>query len=414
VPDDLRSHPLPRARPVADLPIEAVLAGAGELARRWAIALILDRPLESIGDVPLEQLAREAPGLCSQALRALQSDVELDRLTGGGAPDAREDLAPVRRLPAICGAGDAAAVAQAAESLRGVLWEALLDQLELPSAHQIADASDRLAYVCAAALAAALSVGPERPPQGARDTSTRASDDAGGLRGTSGHQPALPQAPAGQTFIVDEGSGTVSAEGGVGGRAHAAPLAGERAAENPASWDPPLPAPPAAHPAPIAIRDERGEQGPAAWIGSIGAQLERFAADGLPFAVLLVEILEIERLRREESADEVSRLAGHVEQAIVAELRGRSSALTRERPGRCWLLVPRTDGDGAAALAERLLRGVTYAVRHRGQPLAVAIGTAVCPDNGREAAALAAHADVGLYAARRAVRASASSARELG
>jgi hypothetical protein len=31
----------------------------------------------------------------------------------------------------------------------------------------------------------------------------------------------------------------------------------------------------------------------------------------------------------------------------------------------------------------------------------------VCPDDGREAAALAAYADVGLYAARSAVRASA-------
>jgi hypothetical protein len=33
------------------------------------------------------------------------------------------------------------------------------------------------------------------------------------------------------------------------------------------------------------------------------------------------------------------------------------------------------------------------------------VGTAVCPDDGREPAALAAHADVGLYAARSSARA---------
>jgi predicted signal transduction protein with EAL and GGDEF domain len=38
----------------------------------------------------------------------------------------------------------------------------------------------------------------------------------------------------------------------------------------------------------------------------------------------------------------------------------------------------------------------------------VAVGTAVCPQDGREAAALAAHADIGLLAARAAGRASAA------
>jgi predicted signal transduction protein with EAL and GGDEF domain len=47
---------------------------------------------------------------------------------------------------------------------------------------------------------------------------------------------------------------------------------------------------------------------------------------------------------------------------------------------------------------------VASAVRHRGAPLELAVGSAVCPDDGREAPALAAHADVGLYAARSAAR----------
>jgi GGDEF domain-containing protein len=58
-------------------------------------------------------------------------------------------------------------------------------------------------------------------------------------------------------------------------------------------------------------------------------------------------------------------------------------------------------------LAVRLLDTVSTRTSPRGTPLRVAIGTAVCPEDGREPAMLAAHADVGLYAARSAVRASA-------
>ena len=50
---------------------------------------------------------------------------------------------------------------EAVEALRGVLWEALLDQLSRPifdrsSARLLGDVADRLAYVCAAVLAAAV------------------------------------------------------------------------------------------------------------------------------------------------------------------------------------------------------------------------------------------------------------------
>jgi GGDEF domain-containing protein len=171
------------------------------------------------------------------------------------------------------------------------------------------------------------------------------------------------------------------------------------------SWDEPSPGLSGTPRAEIEIRDERGEEGPAAWIGSIGAQLARFERDALPFAVLLLELLEIERLRRRESPEELLRLAGQMEHALAAELGASSGSLTRERPGRCWLLARGADREGAELLAERLVRAVAAGASYRGEPLAVAIGTAVCPEDGRETAALAAHADVGLYAARSAVRA---------
>jgi hypothetical protein len=400
VADQLRTHTPPRARPIADLSSEAALARADELARRWVIALIRTRPLDRIGDVPFEDLAREAPSLCAQALRAVQSDVELERLTGRGAPSGREESAAARRLAVICGAREPAAVVEAVEALRGVLWEALLDQLTEPSPRLVGDVCDRLACVCAATLAAAVE---------AMAVAVAAEVDGGDIESelstTSRREVAQASSPPGEAVIVDErahvtaappaGEGRSSDEGRSSGVAERRPSWGESGtvASGVAAVE-------------IEIRDERGEQGPAAWITSIGAQLERFGRDSSPFAVLLVELLEIERLRRQELAEELSRLAGGMEQALTAALGAWSGSLTRERPGRCWLLVPETDRAGVERLAERLTLAVAARASGHRTLLAVAIGTAVCPEDGREAAALAAHADVGLYAARSAARAS--------
>ncbi len=421
-----------------------MLARADELARRWAIALILARPLDGIGEVPLGELAREAPLLCAQALRAVQSDVELERLTGRGAPTGREDSAAARRLAAICGVRDPAAIVDAVEALRGVLWEALLGELKEPPARLVGDIADRLSYVCAALLAAAIETA--RPPAGER------GGDAQGAVGPSvpatrvrPREPSLASAAGSDAVIVDErppASAASSVKERPPSRAESPPQPlpeppsqpapapwASRGRERPLSWDESPPVPPRAtraraglppwdRPQPvlpgapeaeIEIRDERGEEGPAAWIGSIGAQLERFERDSLPFAVLLVELVDIERLHRRESPEELSRLAGQMERALAAEIGAPSSgSLTRERPGRWWLLAPGTVRARAERLAERLAHAVASGASHRGAPLAVAIGTAVCPEDGRETAALAAHADVGLYAARSTVRSPAA------
>jgi GGDEF domain-containing protein len=397
-----RAHQAPRAGPVAGLPVDAVVARAEELARRWAIALVLARPLEGLGGIPLEDLAREAPALCAQTVRALESDAELDRLTGSLA-GGREESAPARRLVAMSGARDSAALVRDVEALRGALWEGLLEELGRPlleqaHARRIADVSDRLAYVCASALGAALaSVGAidelpappaERDPEAARREADLAPDRA---------TPA--PATTRRAVIFDE-------------RAPEPDLS--RGAVRPAAEP---------SPAEIEIRDQRGEEGPAAWIGSIGRQLERFRRDGRPFAVLLVELRDIERLRRDASTGALTRLASQVERVLAAEQRpgglARGAAgleheldqapwagsLTRERPGRYWLLSPETDRLGANALAERLVRAIGHLAGGSGGSLEVAIGTAVCPADGREAAELAAHADIELYASRSSARA---------
>lgn len=150
----------------------------------------------------------------------------------------------------------------------------------------------------------------------------------------------------------------------------------------------------------IEIHDVRGS-GPSAWITSIGRCLREHAENGLPFAVELIEVIGIERLRHSEDPGELQRLAGEIQSALRGELRP-VDILTRESEGRYWLVAPGTDGPGATMLAERLIAVVRSSVSHRGMPLEVAIGIASCPADGQEAAELAAQADVKLYGARAA------------
>jgi hypothetical protein len=429
--EDRRVNPPPRARAVLDPALESVLVRAEDLAKRWSIALIGACSLDAMASVPLEELAREGPSVCAQMLRALQSDVELERLTGSGAAGAREGSALAGRLAAMAGAGDGATVVEAVEALRGVLWEALLGALVEPPARLLADLSDRLAYVCACALAASIgTLTSATPPSdiatGGMSASAQAEREVPGRGATTKSDEGSPFAGA---VIVDEREDVRLARGhGSVGSPIRSPSSAQQGraseAERPLSWDesPPIapagssararqlaseaaPATPGAAGEEIEIRDERGEEGPSAWIGSIGRQATRFEHDGHSFAVLLVELLDIEQIGSRESVAELSRLSGQVQDVLAAELRSvHSGSLTRERPGRYWLLVPEIDRGGAQRLLERLAGAVATSVSYRGAPLEVAIGSAVGPEDGLRAPALAAHADVGLYAARSSSR----------
>jgi len=148
----------PRARPVAELAIDGLLARDYELARQWAAALIFARPVEQLAQLPLRELAGDAPALCAQALRALGSDSELARLAAGEgvAGTGRESLSPERPIGALLGATAAPAAVAAVEALRGVLWEALLEEILRPSPRLLGDVADRLACVCSTILQVAL------------------------------------------------------------------------------------------------------------------------------------------------------------------------------------------------------------------------------------------------------------------
>jgi hypothetical protein len=487
-------RPDPRARPVAEAPIGALLDRADELARRWATALILARPLERVTELQLQTLARSAPALCAQVIRALESEGELERLLGAGAGEGRGEAVSAAGLGALAGAGGASSaseIVEAVEALRGVLWEALLDELREPAPRQMADLSDRLAYVCAMAAAAALAPADphDAPARGDGDTApaadaARPSDDParpsanalGSPIGPSGailvdeHEQAEPaharaaesqpsseaprrqarprpwdpapsrsrtppaspaqpsrepaRRPAGQTerpASQRPRRAQAPAGGAQSSSRPVAPAIADTAARTERRSQAPEPVvgvsgvPPASTAPEIEVRDQRGEEAPAAWISAIARQLECFEQDQLPFAVLLVELGDAERLRRAALPGAVSGLTGRIERAFEHELhrigghparrRGRpGGTVTSERPGRYWLVVPEADAPGARRLAEWVVHTIGPLAGPRWAPLEVMVGLAVCPDDGREPSALAAHADDGLYTPRPARR----------
>jgi GGDEF domain-containing protein len=317
-----------------------------------------------------------------------------------------------------------ARAARAARSLSDLLWEALHEELRDPPGQLAGELSERLANVSAAlALLARCRVGASRvrqmpqaatsPPTASASAPHDEAPSAGGppdadsasaaeqLRSSLVERPATAERPsAGERAAPAEGSSTRP-------DASAAVLVDEWV-ERPRS----TPAAGASESRGIQIRDERREQAHATreqgpWVASIERRLERYERDRVPFAVLLLELADVERLRHSELPGEVARLTGLVETVLANELRP-ADTLTRESPGRYWLLTPQADALNARALAERLAEAVRDNVSHRKAPLALAIGIALCPADGRRAAVLAAHADMALYAARSAGRPLAS------
>jgi GGDEF domain-containing protein len=152
----------------------------------------------------------------------------------------------------------------------------------------------------------------------------------------------------------------------------------------------------------VVIHDARHhDDGHEPWRAPIERRLERQLQDGRPFAVLAMEIDDLDRLLAAATGREVVEAIEAAERAICGELRP-ADMLVRERLGRYWLTAPETDVASGRALGQRLADAVSTAAFHHGAPLAMSIGLAVAPDDAIDADMLAAHADEGLFAARAA------------
>jgi GGDEF domain-containing protein len=339
--------------------------------------------------------------------------------------------------------------ARGAQQLCDALWEALHEELRDPSSERIVHLSLRLAEVSSSvALLAGGATGEARQSGGSVLKTSVGSplDDpatsvitTGGAPAEARLAPVAPSAPAGEARLAsasDREPRLASAPSVAPDPEPSEPPAVERRTPPAPSRPDPLPPDPpslvAVQPIPtrageytftklvdergpvdaaerlasvapiqpeIEIHDVRHEEGPSAWVSSVGRLLARHAEDGLPFAVLLVEIVDVARLERAETPHDLHGMVSQVESALGRAMRS-TDELSRETRGRYWLVAPETNGTGARMLAERLARLVRGSATHRGVPLEVAVGIAVCPDDGTEAPALAARADLGVYSAR--------------
>jgi GGDEF domain-containing protein len=135
------------------------------------------------------------------------------------------------------------------------------------------------------------------------------------------------------------------------------------------------------------------------WGASIERRLARHRGDGLPFAVLCVELVDADRLVHAGMDREVVEALEAAEAAVLGQLRP-ADALIRERPGRYWLTTPDTDASDARALGHRIAAAVEALPPHRGAPLLVAVGATTCPADAADANELEQRAEEALFAAR--------------
>jgi hypothetical protein len=375
------AQPAAAPRALAELRPRDPGALAEQIAGRWIVALVGSHPLVDLGQLPLQALAREAPQLCRQAVEAVSSDVALARLDGPAEPGGDPAAGGGVPIGEMTGARSAADLVRALELLRGVVTESLLEQLQEPSSRQTADLCERVAHVCSVALGGALATEPGGAATGARGghreyatASGERTAEVSGVAAAAAGGVAVAGAPGEPPLIVDE-LDHPRAGASVGPSVTRAPTAPEQT---------------------IAIRDRRREQAPPEWLEAIARELERHEPGQLPFAVLVVELSDLERLRLQSTPAQLADDLASMERVLAA-----TGGVIRERPGRCWVLVPGADRHAARLLAEGLAASLAG---DEGRHLQALIGIAVYPADGRHAAALAAHADVDLIAARSARR----------
>jgi GGDEF domain-containing protein len=298
--------------------------------------------------------------------------------------------------------------ARAARELCELLWDAMHEELRHPREERVRALSERLSEV--SSTVAMLTASPRgRSTPGERPTPPEDAPPGGPERERRtppepiwSEHPSPPPGPPPPAPIPHPAAYGASAGDAERARVR---LVDEHQESSPAPTIPPAKAPVAMREVlreegpVVAVREVLREEGPSAWVNTVGRLLERHAHDGLPFAVLLVELVDIARIEHSEAPSEVNRLIAQVEHALCEAMRAEDT-LTRESLGRYWLLAPHTNGTGARMLAERLAQLVRRSASHRGAPLEVAVGIAVCPEDGIEAPTLAARADLGVFSAR--------------
>jgi GGDEF domain-containing protein len=340
-----------RARPVADAPVDALLARSEDLAKGWLLALLERAPLDSLPAILASELARDGPRLCDALVRALADDDDLRRLEAGGA------LAPLAaRTGELAGASTAEATLRAVDALHAVLWGGLREELGgTPDSEQVAELAERLALVTEHVRMAAV-----------------AGAGAAEGRAPAGGAGAPPREP-------EPGRGAESEPGAEAEPGVVRPLRSEPAPD----------APPTAAAAP----DRQ-----ALWIGALEEELVRSQHSGVHLSLLLAELEDADRMLAVEAPARASAMFGRFAQAVRDAVR-RQDILASESETRAWIIARDTGRAGAQALAGRIAATVRAAPEWRGAPLTVTIGIAVLGEDGAESERLIEAAEEARFAA---------------
>jgi GGDEF domain-containing protein len=360
----------PAAVSLAQLGEERRRQAGAEIAKRFLVALLAARPLAQSAELPLGEIARRGPQIADSLLRAIEDDRELRNLLSDSPSVACE-------LASLSLAEDPAAVVAAAEAMRAALWSWLASVAQSDRWQADGELANRLAYVCAELSRCALEALRAQPPE---DAGGRSREEVADAQAHAESFSAPEQALQGQRTEVERDR-----------KADGAPDPG---------WEFPEPA--------DRMRAEPQEPGGERPARSVSAEalagaLPEETLHGGPYAVLLIEPADIERLSTAIEPRELDLLLERIGAVLAGELRP-DDRIAQEGRGRWWLVAPHTDAAGARALAERLARAVGGAISDHGAPLALVIGIATGAEQGIGAAELAQRAEEQLYSAQAAGR----------
>ena len=392
-------HGVPRrlsSRPVADTPVDALLARADDLAKGWLLAMLEQRELEDAPAILAGDVVRDGPRLCDAVVRALADDHDLRRLDQGGA---LERLAS--RAGELAGTSKAEPSVRAVDALRGVIWAALREELVRPDADLVEALAERLALITELVRAAVLR--------------RFAASDAGGtglspgavtgVRGLAEASENREPGSAGMTDVdpdpVDDGPGVSAGDGEtIGERAGVDPSSGGgevadfalSRASSPRSSASRLSTPRAPGEGAIPVTADL------LWRGALEDEVARAKRSGAKLALLLAELGDADRLSAVESAYIASETFGRFAQAVRSALR-REDILACETESRAWIIARTTGRTGARALGSRIAAAVQDAEPWRGGPLTVGVGLAILGEDAHDAVGLIEAADEWTFAA---------------
>ncbi len=350
-----------RARPVADAPVEALLAGVQTLTKGWLLALLEQAPLEQAPGILAAEVVREGPPLCEAIVRALASDAALQQISAGGS---LERL--VGRIGELAGADGLEAAVRAVDTLQGVIWSAIRAEVRADDEERLPELAERLGLVAGVVRAAVLrraggraaeAAAPEPGDPEAEAVERREAAPPRGEEAVERREEAIPpRDPRGEEAVAEPVERRE--------RAVAEPV--ERR-ERP---EPPLVVPP------------RRLEG-TLWVRAFEHEIGRAEQSGSPLSLLLVELEEADRVLAVEPETESAATFGRFAAAVRAVVR-RQDILVSETEFRVWIIARETGRPGAQALGTRIADAVRREQPWRGAPMTVTVGVSVLGEDGRD------------------------------